>query len=94
MPKDIKFFKSNVKNKKYRVEFIYKNKPYKVNFGHTDYQQYKDSTPLKLYKHLNHGDNNRRKNYLSRSGGIRNKSGKLTKNDPESANYWSIRYLW
>ena len=30
-----------------------------------------------------------RKSYLARSGGIRNKSGKLTKNDKNSANYWS-----
>jgi len=30
-----------------------------------------------------------RKSYLARSAGIRNKSGKLTKNDKNSANYWS-----
>jgi len=30
-----------------------------------------------------------RKSYLARSGGIKNKSGKLTKNDKNSANYWS-----
>lgn len=94
MPQNIKFFKSNVKNKKYRVEFIHKGKPYKVNFGHLQYQQFKDSTPLKLYKHLNHNDSERRKRYLARSKGIRNKDGKLTKDDPTGANYWSIRYLW
>ncbi|MDN3504699.1 MAG: hypothetical protein P0S95_03890 [Rhabdochlamydiaceae bacterium] len=33
-------------------------------------------------------------NYLLRSAGIRNKEGKLTKNDPWSANYWSRRILW
>ena len=31
------------------------------------------------------------KSYLARSGGIRNKEGKLTKNDKNSANYWSRR---
>ena len=36
-----------------------------------------------------HKDKKRRQNYLRRSGGIRNKQGKLTKNDKNSANYWS-----
>jgi len=30
-----------------------------------------------------------KKSYMARSGGIRNKEGKLTKNDKNSANYWS-----
>tara|TARA_R110002153_G_C13000821_1_gene465076 strand:+ start:78 stop:389 length:312 start_codon:yes stop_codon:yes gene_type:complete len=41
-----------------------------------------------------HKDPARRKNYLERSGGIRNKSGELTKNDKNSANYYSRKYLW
>ena len=32
-----------------------------------------------------------RKAYLARSAGIRDKSGKLTKNNKNSANYWSRR---
>lgn len=35
-----------------------------------------------------------RKNYLARSGGIRNKSGELTKDDKFSPNYWSRKNLW
>lgn len=35
-----------------------------------------------------------KRNYLKRSGGIRNKQGKLTKNDKWSANYWARRILW
>jgi len=35
-----------------------------------------------------------RKSYLARSGGIRNKEGKLTKNDKNSANYWSRKVNW
>ena len=34
------------------------------------------------------------KSYLARSGGIRNKAGKLTKNDKNSANYWSRKINW
>lgn len=35
-----------------------------------------------------------KKNYLTRSAGIRNKSGQLTKNDRWSANYWARKVLW
>lgn len=35
-----------------------------------------------------------RKAYLARSAGIRDKSGKLTKNNKNSANYWSRNYNW
>jgi hypothetical protein len=41
-----------------------------------------------------HRDPNRRKNYLRRSAGIRDKQGRLTKDNPLSANYWSRRILW
>ncbi len=41
-----------------------------------------------------HKNEKRRKNYLARSGGIRNKSGALTKNDIFSANYWARKILW
>ncbi len=34
------------------------------------------------------------KSYRARSGGIRNKEGKLTKNDKNSANYWSRKINW
>lgn len=32
--------------------------------------------------------------YLSRSAGIRDKNGNLTKDDPFSANYWARKVLW
>jgi phage gpG-like protein len=41
-----------------------------------------------------HKDPKRRKSYLARSGGIRDKSGRLTKNNKNSANYWSRRVNW
>lgn len=34
------------------------------------------------------------KSYLARSAGIRNKEGKLTKDDKNSANYWSRKINW
>ena len=41
-----------------------------------------------------HKDPERRKNYLARSAGIKDKSGKLTKDDPFSANHWARKVLW
>ena len=35
-----------------------------------------------------------KKSYLARSAQIRNKAGKLTKNDRWSANYWARKILW
>ena len=40
-----------------------------------------------------HKDKQRQINYCKRSAGIRAK-GKLTKNDKESANYYSRKFLW
>jgi hypothetical protein len=41
-----------------------------------------------------HHDAERRKNYLARSGGIKTKSGQLTKDDKFSANHWARKVLW
>lgn len=41
-----------------------------------------------------HHDPKRRANYLARSGGIKDKSGKLTKDDVFSANHWARKDLW
>lgn len=76
-------FKSNVKGKKFSVIVMKDGKRKKINFGDSnmkDFTQHKDQT--------------RRKSYLARSAGIRNKEGKLTKDDKTSPNYWSRRYLW
>jgi hypothetical protein len=35
-----------------------------------------------------------KKSYLARSAKIRDKRGKLTKNDPWSANHWARKILW
>lgn len=58
----------------------------KVKLVHFGQKGYEDFTQ--------HKDKARRKNYLARSGGIRGKGGKLTKNDPFSPNYWARRELW
>ena len=80
--------KSDKKFKKYKV--LTKNGI--IHFGDTRYQHYKDL--IGDYKKLDHGDKKRQQNYCKRSAGIRDKNGKLTKNNKESSNYFSRRYLW
>lgn len=46
----------------------------------------------KGYKHNYSAEG--KKDYLSRSAGIRDKSGNLTKDDKFSANYWARKVLW
>jgi len=90
-----KIEKSTSKNKKYSVYVKNKNgKPKKIHFGQKNYQHFEDTTPLKLYTSLNHYDVKRRESYLKRAKGIKNKDGKLTWKDKNSANYYAIKYLW
>jgi len=53
-----------------------------IHFGHSSYEDY-----------TQHKDKQRQKNYCNRSAGIKDKQGKLTKNNKEKANYWARR-LW
>lgn len=64
----------------------------KIHFGARNMQHFKDKTGL--WKELDHLDPKRRKNYLARAKGIRNKEGKLTKDIETSANYHAIRIFW
>jgi len=85
------FTKSTRKDKKYSVETPSGKT---IHFGSSSYGQYKDSTGLGLYTSLDHGDKTRRDRYLARAKGIKNKKGELTWNDPESANFYSVKFLW
>jgi len=76
-------FKSNVKGKKMSVYVMKDGKRKKINFGDSNMQDFRQ-----------HGNEKRRKAYLARSAGIKNKEGKLTKNDRTSPNYWARRVLW
>jgi hypothetical protein len=76
-------FPSNVKGRKYSVIVMKDGKRKKINFGDPNMQDFRQ-----------HGNEKRRKAYLARSAGIRNKEGKLTKNDKTSPNYWSRVYGW
>jgi hypothetical protein len=56
-------------------------------------EHYFDKTGL-LDKRLNHMDKERKRLYLLRSAGIRNKDGKLTKDDINSGNHHARVILW
>jgi hypothetical protein len=74
---------SNRKGKKKMVLVKRGDRVKLVHFGQKGYEDY-----------TQHKDPKRRENYLKRSGGIRGKGGKLTANDPFSANYWARKELW
>ena len=76
-------FKSTVKGKKYSVYVMKNGKKTKINFGDSNMKDFRQ-----------HKDEKRRKSYLARAKGIRNKEGKLTYKDKNTANYWSIKYGW
>ena len=76
-------FKSKVKGKKGSVYVLKDGKKRLIHFG--------DSSMTEKRKGASKAQ---QKSYLARSAGIRNKEGKLTKNDKNSANYWSRRVNW
>lgn len=83
------FQKSNTHNKKYDAIIMHKiTKRYiRVPFGDKRYQQYKDTTGMKLYSHLNHNDSKRRRLYK-----LRHKT--YLKHNNYSPGYFSYNYLW
>jgi hypothetical protein len=85
-------FVSKAKNKKYSVYVMKNGKKRLIHFGQKGYKHFKDK--LGHYSSLDHNDKERRKKYLSRAKGIKNKKGELTWKDKNSANYYAIRYLW
>ena len=100
--KIIKIEKSKVKGKKYtaKVKNIKTNKTRKISFGALGYQQFKDRTPLKLYKKLNHSNKKRQERYYGRfSKGIKNRKKAIEYEEKKSKGYYNAKilshiYLW
>lgn len=82
--------KSTRKNKKYMIKVNNKW----VHFGDSRYEQFKDSTPLKLYSHLDHNDPKRRDNYYKRHSNEKQKAEALKKTSKNTPKYFSHKYLW
>lgn len=99
--KVLKIIKSPKNDKKYIaiIQNIKTKKQRKIHFGAREYQQYKDSTKLKIYKSKNHNDKNRRKRYFLRHSGVSTKKAALSKEWLKSkgkinAKILSHTYLW
>ena len=95
----IRIEKSKAKNKKYVA--IVRNKitkkERKINFGDSRYENFRDSTPLKLFSNKNHGDKKRRKNYFMRHSGVPTKSEAVRKEKKKGVytpKLLSHLYLW
>lgn len=71
------------KGKKLRVTFRHEGRDIHIDFGQKGYQDY-----------TQHDDKKRRESYLRRSAGIKDKNGRLTKDNPLSPNFWARRILW
>ena len=81
------------------------NKPFKSSKPGKKMSVYVKADNKKGYKLIHFGDSSmedftqhkdpvRRKSYLARAKGIRDKQGNLTWKDKSSPNYWSVRVLW
>ena len=59
--------RSTRRNKKYMADVKYAGKIYKnQHFGDNRYEQYRDSTQIKLYSHLDNNDLERKRLYHTR----------------------------
>ena len=81
--KGITLSKSTNKNKKYKATL---KDGTVVHFGHSAYEQVKDTNGVGAWSHMNHGDEKRRENYHKR-----HKCAE--ENGKKSPNYLSCRYL-
>lgn len=58
-------------------------KPKLIHFGDKRYEDFRQ-----------HKDQKRRKSYLARAKGIKDKEGRLTWKNKNTKNYWAVKYLW
>tara|TARA_A100001015_G_C14705635_1_gene600050 strand:+ start:429 stop:734 length:306 start_codon:yes stop_codon:yes gene_type:complete len=87
-----KKYTAYVQNKKTR-------KIRKIHFGASDYPQYRDSTPLKLYAYKDHKTRKRMQNYFSRHSGTKSRSKAIKKEKKKSHGLYNAKilshvYLW
>jgi len=88
-PKKYTAIVKNMKTKKTR----------KIHFGDRRYQQYKDRTPLKLYKRKNHNTRKRMRNYFNRHSGTKKRGVAIRKEKCKSRGHFTPKilshiYLW
>ena len=77
-------FPSKAKGKKMSVYVMKNDKKKLIHFGAKGYDDWRSGTATK----------EQRKSYLARAKGIKDKQGNLTWKDKNTANYWTVKYLW
>lgn len=78
-------FVSKAKSKKYSVLIMKDGKPKLIHFGDSRYTQFKDTTGVGAWSHLDNKDPERRRLYFIRHG---------LSNDETTPKYWANRFLW
>lgn len=88
-------FEKGPGEKKYTatVKNIKTKKTRKIHFGHKDYPQFRDSTPLKLYAKRNHGDRARMGRYFLRHSGTRKRGQAIKKEKTKSKGFYTAKIL-
>ena len=76
-------FPSKAKGKKMSVYILKNGRKKLIHFGDSNMKDF-----------TQHKDEKRRKSYLARSAGIRDKQGNLTANNKNTSNYWARKVLW
>tara|TARA_B100000963_G_C22629429_1_gene674102 strand:+ start:48 stop:353 length:306 start_codon:yes stop_codon:yes gene_type:complete len=87
-----KKYTAHLQNKKTKKKRI-------LHFGDRRYQQYRDRTDLKLYKHNNHNTRKRMQNYFLRHSGTRKRGEAIAKEKRKSNGFYtpkllSHKFLW
>ena len=97
----VRFERSPIDGKKYRafVRDMKTGSERHIDFGASDYQQYKDRTGLGLYSHKNHGTRKRMRNYFNRHSGTPIRAKAIEKEKKASSGRYnpkilSHEYLW
>ena len=94
-------FEKGPPGKKYTAHVKHKRtkKIRKIHFGASDYAQYKDRTPLKLYAHKNHNTRKRMQRYFARHSGVKNRTQAIKLEKKKSKGCYNAKilshvYLW
>ena len=101
MKEKILRFERGPAGKKYTAYIKHKktHKIRKIHFGASDYPQYRDRTPLKLYAYKNHNTRKRMQNYFSRHSGTKSRIKAIKKEKKKSQGLYNAKilsheYLW
>ena len=94
----VRIERARAKHKKYTaiVRDSSTHRERRVNFGDARYQQFRDSTPLRLYSGSDHGDAKRRRAYFMRHSGVATKDAAVKKETLRgiTPRLLSHMYLW